>query len=73
VIWQVPGGVRGRAHDYKYRLAFVVDGICVVRFDNEVGKGDHKHIGEAELPYVFVSPRKLVNDFWDEIERWRPA
>jgi len=73
VIWQLPGAVRGSAHDYKYRLAFVVNGACVVRFDNEAGKGDHKHIGEAELPYVFVNPQKLMSDFWDEVGRWRPA
>ena len=23
-------------------LAFVADGICVLRYDNEVGKGDHQ-------------------------------
>ncbi len=73
VIWQLPGGVRGSAHNLKYRLAFVVDDVCVVRFDNEAGKGDHKHIGDAEWPYVFVNPRQLLSDFWDEVKRWRPA
>ena len=43
VLWQVPKPVAGSTHAFKYRLAYVVDGICVVRYDNEVGKGDHRH------------------------------
>ena len=48
VIWQVPNPVPGSAHGYKYRLAFVVRDVCVLRFDNEAGKGDHMHIGGRE-------------------------
>jgi hypothetical protein len=33
----------------------VVDGVCVLRYDNEAGKGDHKHIGTVETAYVFES------------------
>lgn len=63
VIWELPRRVRGSAHKYKYRLAFVVDEVCVLRFDNETGKGDHKHIGETEVPYAFISLTKLLADF----------
>ena len=73
VIWQLPRGVRGSPHAYKYRLAFVVDEVGVLRFDNVAGKGNHKHVDGTEMPYVFVNPRQLVSDFWDEIERWRPV
>ncbi len=45
VIWQVPKPVKGSAHGFKYRLALVADDVCVLRFDNETGKGDHKHLG----------------------------
>jgi hypothetical protein len=48
VIWQLPGPVPDSGHKFKYRLAFVVDQCGVVRFDNETGKGDHKHIGDKE-------------------------
>jgi hypothetical protein len=72
VIWQSPRSVPGSAHRFKYRLAFVVDEVCVVRFDNETGKGDHKHIGTEEVPYVFTSLARLVTDFWTEIDEWRP-
>jgi hypothetical protein len=47
--------------------------VCVLRFDNETGKGDHKHAGEREVAYAFKDLDQLVTDFWNEIERWRPA
>jgi hypothetical protein len=40
VIWDLTESVPGSSHDFKYRLAFVVDEVCVIRFDNETGKGD---------------------------------
>ena len=40
----------------------------MLRFDNETGKGDHKHIGNEEVPYVFTTLEQLVADFWTEIE-----
>ncbi len=70
-IWRVPKPVRGSSHVYKYGLAFVVAEQCVLRFDNEAGKGDHKHIGAAEVPYLFVSPERLLADFWAEVDEWR--
>ncbi len=72
VIWQSPRSVPGSAHGFKYRLAFVVDEVCVLRFDNETGKGDHKHIGAKEVPYVFTGLVQLVTDFWTGIDEWRP-
>lgn len=71
VIWRLPRPLAGSPHQSKYRLAFVVDEICVLRFDNEAGKGDHKHIEDVEMPYVFVSLAKLLADFWNDIAHWR--
>lgn len=71
VIWELPRPVSGSRHRFKYRLAFVVDEICVLRFDNETGKGDHKHVGDAEVPYRFTTLAQLVTDFWDEVEEWQ--
>jgi len=45
LVWRVPEPVRGSRHGFKHRLALVVDGEFVVRFDNEAGKGDHWHRG----------------------------
>jgi len=73
VLWQLPGPPDSSAHCYKYRLAYVVDGRCVLRFDNEAGKGDHKHLGGKETRYAFRSVEKLIADFQREIRRWNDA
>lgn len=70
VLWRVPTPVKGSQHEYKYRLAYVVDGVCVVRYDNEVGKGDHRHFGARESSYSFTTPEALLNDFQRDIARW---
>jgi len=71
VIWQVPKPVPGSRHLFKYSLAFVARGQCVLRYDNEAGKGDHRHTGKLEEAYPFSSPRQLMADFFDDITRWR--
>jgi Family of unknown function (DUF6516) len=69
VIWQLPAPLDGSVHDYKYRLAYVVNGVCVLRYDNEAGKGNHLHINEQELSYNFVSTEQLLKDFFAQIKR----
>lgn len=71
VVWQLEAPLAGSEHPFKYRLAFVVRDACVIRFDNEAGKGDHIHVGTQEQPYVFISPRQLLADFMNTIARWR--
>lgn len=68
-IWSVPVPIPPTMHGYKYRLAFVVGEACVVRYDNERGKGDHKHIGAQETPYAFTTLDQLIEDFWADVER----
>jgi hypothetical protein len=70
VLWQVPKPVAGATHRFKYRLAYVVDGVCVVRYDNEVGKGDHRHFNGKESACAFKAPDKLIADFQRDIARW---
>lgn len=52
VLWRVPKPLKGSKHSYKYRLAYVVEGECVLRYDNETGKGDLGIIREkkARMP-----------------------
>ena len=71
VVWELATPLRGSAHDLKYRLALVVNGECVLRYDNEVGKGDHRHAGSQERAYQFESIEKLLADFERDIARWR--
>lgn len=70
VVWRVSRTVTGSSHGFKYRLAYVVDEVCVLRYDNEAGKGDHRHYGDKEEVYVFETPDRLVADFRRDIERW---
>lgn len=68
VIWQLPQPVPPSEHPYKYRMVYIIDGQRVIGFDNERGKGDHRHLGEVEAPYRFISPQQLVADFWKAVE-----
>ena len=70
VLWRVPTPVSGSAHLFKYRLAYVVNEVCVLRYDNEAGKGDHRHFGDKESAYAFKSPDDLIADFQRDIARW---
>lgn len=69
-VWQVPRSVAGSQHMFKYSLALVSNDVCVLRYDNEAGKGDHKHIGSSEVPYLFNGLDALQRDFWKDVERW---
>ena len=60
VVWRVPHPVKGSTHRFKYRLALIVVGECVLRYDNETGKGDHRHLGETETVHVFSSYERLL-------------
>ena len=51
-------------------LALVSEGVCVLRYDNEAGKGDHRHVGAIEAPYMFNGIDQLLADFLADVERW---
>jgi hypothetical protein len=70
ILWQLPKPVEGSTHGFKYRLAYVVRGDCDLRYDNEVGKGDHRHFGQKESVYKFSRLEQLVADFQRDIARW---
>ena len=70
VLWRLARSVTESAHSFKYRLAYIVNGKCVLRYDNEAGKGDHRHWGDRESGYEFTTPEKLLADFQQDIERW---
>lgn len=67
-VYRVLSSVPGSAHLLKYSLALIVRGVCVLRYDNEAGKGDHRHLGEVETPYSFTTPAALIADFWRDVE-----
>ena len=63
VLWQLPGPVLGLLHPFKYRLFYGTPGSRIVGYDNERGKGDHRHLDGVEEPYVFEGVDKLLDDF----------
>lgn len=69
-LWQLPKPLAGSARQFKYRLAYVVRGVCVLRYDNEDGKGDHRHFRGKQSAYAFTTPEKLLADFQRDISRW---
>lgn len=69
-VWRLLQPVPPSAHFFKYRLAYVVDDECVLRYDNERGKGDHRHSGAEESPYIFSTPEQLMLDSSADLARW---
>ncbi|HCL66284.1 MAG TPA: hypothetical protein DIC56_15880 [Rhizobium sp.] len=70
LIWRVPSAVRGSRHSFKYSLALIAEGDCVLRYDNEAGKGDHRHFDGEETPYLFTSMDALIADFRADVKGW---
>ena len=71
VIWQLAKPLAGSVHHFKYRLAYIVENVCVMRYDNEAGKGDHRHYNGKETAYSFSTFEQLLADFWNDVDHWR--
>jgi hypothetical protein len=67
VLWKVERNARHPA-GVRYRLAFIRAGEerPAILYDNHHPKGHHRHVGEHEEPYYFVSARQLAADFLAE-------
>lgn len=70
-IWQLAKPVRGSTHRLKYSLFYGYPGKRLVGYDNEPGKGDHRHIDGKEEEYVFSTVEKLMMDFLADVRRLR--
>ncbi len=70
VVWELDTPVTGCAHRFKYRLfcGDLTTGACIVRYDNEKGKGEHRHAGDREQPYDFTCLEKLFADFESDVK-----
>jgi hypothetical protein len=67
----VPNPVRGSAHGFKYSLFYGRPGMRLVGYDNEAGKGEHRHDGAHEEMYAFTTPKRLVADFLADVSALR--
>jgi hypothetical protein len=70
-IWALSKFDRERPHGLKYGLFYGYPGRCLVRYDNERGKSDHRHYENKEEPYYFTTVEKLVEDFSKDIQKLR--
>jgi hypothetical protein len=69
VIWRLPSASEERPHALKYRLHCGRGDECIVRYDNETGKGDHIHYGMVEKSYHFTTMDSLILDFHNDVQR----
>ena len=60
--WIVPA-TEHTPHGLKYSVVYIVNGVRIIGYDNERGKGDHRHFAGVETPYAFISMAQLVKDF----------
>lgn len=70
-LWEVPEPVKGSGHSLKYSLYYGRQGVRLVGYDNEAGKGDHRHYGADEEAYTWQGPRQLVADFLEDVHKIR--
>jgi len=70
-IWRVPEPVPGSSHAFKYSLFYGFPGKRLVGYDNERGKGDHRHIEDREQRYAFSSVEQLISDFLSDVRQVR--
>jgi len=73
VVWELSEPLPPSRHRYKYRLYYGAAGVSRVRYDNERGKGDHRHFGEEQQEYEFSTVEQLLEDFQSDVERWEQS
>ena len=73
VIWRVPKPLPPSVHGLKYSLFYGRLGARLVGYDNERGKGDHRHVQGAEMAYEFRTVEQLMADFWSDVRAVRGA
>lgn len=70
-VWQVPNPVPPSMHNLKYSLFYGRPGERLVAYDNERGKGDHRHRRDRQESYAFTSIERLLADFRADVEALR--
>ena len=70
-MWSVPARVPPSPHWFKYSFVYIVNGVRVIGYDSERGKGDRRHHNGIETPYIFHSIERLLADFLADVEAER--
>ncbi len=66
-IWKVPKDV-DFPEGIRYSMGYIHNGKRVLGYDNERGKGHHKHKLGKEEKVQFVSWQMLLNQFLEELK-----
>ena len=69
-LWKVPPTL-DKPKGYKYSLVYIVKGQRVIGYDNAERKGDHRHYGNREDPYLFTTLRRLADDFLADVDEFK--
>lgn len=70
-VWELREPVPPGEHRFKYSLFYGRPGERLVLYDNERGKGDHRHYGDREEPCEFKDVETLRSDFLADVRRLR--
>jgi Family of unknown function (DUF6516) len=70
-FWRVPSAVPPSTHGLKYSLFYGRPGVREIGYDNERGKGDHRHFEGTEAAYRFSTVEQLMADFWSDVRTLR--
>jgi hypothetical protein len=68
---QLPADVGVLASSLECCPVYAVNGVRVVGFDDERGKGDHCHLHGSERPYRFTTVDALIEEFIAAVEAAR--
>ena len=60
VVWRVPKPTPPSRHRFKYSLVYIASGRSVLGYDNERGKGDHRHFGDQRRVVRLLVDRGLA-------------
>jgi hypothetical protein len=68
-VWRLPIANDERPHGLKYSLFYGRPGERIIAYDNETGKGDHRHARNVEEAYAFTTLAQLIRDFQQDVRR----
>ncbi len=72
VIWRLPFSADEKQQRLKYSLYYGdANSNRLVLYDNEKGKGDHRHHYDKEESYHFIDVETLISDFQKDIDNIR--
>ncbi|MGO9004983.1 MAG: DUF6516 family protein [Beijerinckiaceae bacterium] len=70
-VWRVPKPLSPSRHELKYSLFYGRRRERLVAYDNERGKGDHRHYHDREEIYIFTTIEQLLEDFKSDVATLR--